>query len=112
MSHCIYKETILFLKILFIYFRERGREGERERNINVWMPLVCSLRGTWSTTQAIALTGNRASNPLVHGPALNPLSYPSQGCTLIFECHFARQSATGFEHKMGQIMQMNVLFKW
>ena len=35
-----------FKKILFI-FRERGREGERERNINVWLPLMHPLLGTW-----------------------------------------------------------------
>ena len=31
---------ILFLKILFIYFLERGkgREKDRERNSNVWLP--------------------------------------------------------------------------
>ena len=35
------KETkfFFFLRSLFI-FRERGREGERERNINVWLPLA------------------------------------------------------------------------
>ena len=29
-----------FLKILFIYFRQMGREEERERNISVWLPLA------------------------------------------------------------------------
>ena len=45
----------------FIYlfiFRERGREGEREGNINVWLPLARPLLGTWPATQACALTGN------------------------------------------------------
>ena len=37
---------------------ERGREGERERNINVWLPLAYPVLGTWPTTQACALTGN------------------------------------------------------
>ena len=39
-------------------FREKGREGERERegNINVWLPLVCPLLGTWPATEACALT--------------------------------------------------------
>ena len=47
---------------LFI-FRERGREGERrERNISVWLPLVCPLLGTWPTTQACALTGNQTGS--------------------------------------------------
>ena len=43
---------LFFLKILFI---DRGEE--RERNINVWLPLVCPLLGIWSTTQACVLTG-------------------------------------------------------
>ena len=41
------KKTFLNLAVenmsnyIYIYiFRERGREGEREGNINVWLPLV------------------------------------------------------------------------
>ena len=68
----------LFLKISFI-FRERGREGERERNISVWLPPMCPLLGTWPATQACALTGNRTSDPLVRRLAFNPLSHTSQG---------------------------------
>ena len=42
------RQVILsFFKILFI-FRERGREGERETSINVWLPLKHSLLGTYS----------------------------------------------------------------
>ena len=33
--------------------------------MNVCLPLTCSLLGTWSTTQACALTGNQTSDPLV-----------------------------------------------
>ena len=51
----------------------------RERNINVWLPLVCPPLGTWPATQACALTGNRTSDPLGHRPTLNSLSYTSQG---------------------------------
>ena len=71
----------LFLKILFIYFfRERGKEREREeRNINVWLLLPRPLYGTWPATQARALIGNPSGDSLVHRPALNPLSYTSQG---------------------------------
>ena len=43
------------------------------------MPLLV----TWPATQACALTGNQTSNPLVHRPALNPLSYTSQGYHLV-----------------------------
>ena len=62
-------------------FLERGekRENKRERNINVWLPLVCPLLGTWPATQACALTGNRTSDPLVRRPAFNPLTDTSQG---------------------------------
>ena len=71
----------IFLKILFIFFLERGegREEDRERNINVWVPLTQPSLGTWPATQACALTGNQTSNPLVHRPELNPLSHTSQG---------------------------------
>ena len=38
---------LIFLKILFIYFfRDRGSEGERERNITVWLPLAHLLQKT------------------------------------------------------------------
>ena len=39
---------ILFLKDFVYLFLERGegREKERERNINVWLPVMCPLLGT------------------------------------------------------------------
>ena len=46
--------------------RGEGREKERERNIDVWLPLTRSLLGTWPTTQACALTGNQTCDTLVH----------------------------------------------
>ena len=55
----------------YLFFREKGREGERERTISVWLPLTRPLLGTWPTTQACALTGNRTSDPLVLRLALN-----------------------------------------
>ena len=69
---------------LFCLFLDRGerREKERERNINVWLPLAHPLLGTWPTT--CALTGNRTSHPLVHGPVLHPLSHTSQGWDIFF----------------------------
>ena len=58
-----YGRTLLSfsLKILFIYlFLDRGEEREKERkeNINVWLPLMCPLPGTWPATQECTLTGN------------------------------------------------------
>ena len=76
---CRSSKTIkYFLKILFISFW-RGERRKRERNINVWLPLTCPPMGTWSATQACALTGNRTGNPLIPRPVLNPLSHTSQG---------------------------------
>ena len=54
--------NFLFSFFLF-FFIERAREGERERNIKVWLPLVCPLLGTWPATQACALTGNWTWHP-------------------------------------------------
>ena len=73
-----------FSKKYFIYlFLERGegREKEKDRNINVWVPLACPIPGTLPPTQACALTGNLTGNPLVLRPALSPLSHTSQGRT-------------------------------
>ena len=78
----VYIQMSFFLfKKRFYLFLERGeeKEKERERNINVWLPDTCPLLGTWPATQACVLTGNRAGDPLVHRPVLNPLSYSSQG---------------------------------
>ena len=66
------------LSFFFLFFkgeRGEGREKERERNINAWLPLTHSPLGTQPTTQARALTGNRTVDCLVHRPAFNPLSH-------------------------------------
>ena len=47
-----------FLKNILFIFRKKGREGERQGNINMWFPLMCSLLRTWPAIQAYALTGN------------------------------------------------------
>ena len=61
---CIYFYFYFYLynfKDFIHLFFERGREGERERNINVWLPLVHPLLGTWPKTQACALTGDQTA---------------------------------------------------
>ena len=51
--------SVSFIFLDFVYlFLEKGREKERARSINVWLPLECLQLGTWPTTQACALTGN------------------------------------------------------
>ena len=44
-------------KIFLFLERREVREKEGERNINVWLSLMGPPLGTWSTTQACALTG-------------------------------------------------------
>ena len=77
-----------FLRFYLFSFRERGREGERERNISVWLPLTCPPMGTWPTTEPCALTGNRTGNPMVQRLALNPLSHTSQGCLFLLFIYY------------------------
>ena len=68
---CIYLYIIhlftfsLFKKDFIGLFLERGegRENERERNINVWLPLLHPQLGTQPAPQACALTGNQTSDP-------------------------------------------------
>ena len=55
-----------FLKgFIYLFFKTGTGKKERERNIDVWLPLACPSLETWPTTQACALTGNRTGNPLV-----------------------------------------------
>ena len=51
--YCLFKNIYLFL--------DRG--GGRKRSINVWLPHVHPLVGSWAAPQARALIGNRTSNP-------------------------------------------------
>ena len=56
----IFKQTFKILYFIFkkfyLLFLEWGRgEKERERNINVWLPLIRPLLGTWPATQSCAL---------------------------------------------------------
>ena len=60
------------------------REKGRERYMNVQLSVMYPQLGTWPTTQACALTGNRTCDPLVCRLALNPLSHHSQGCLILF----------------------------
>ena len=41
------RELYFFKRFYWFIFRERGKEGERKRNINVQLPLTCTLLGTW-----------------------------------------------------------------
>ena len=73
----------LLKKILFLE-RWEGREKEKERNINVWLLLMCPLLGTWPATGHVP-TGNQTGNLLVHRLELYPLRHTSQGTMSLFK---------------------------
>ena len=84
--HLLVETALVFLKkernILFIYFRQRGGEGEREgKKHQCVVASQASPIGnlTWPTKQASTLTGNQTRDPLFCRPVLNPLSHSSQG---------------------------------
>ena len=80
---------LIFKKDFIYLFLEGGRQGEREGNINVWLPLVRPLLGTQPAAQACALIGNRISDPLLCSLGLSPLSHSSQGLTLFYHEHLS-----------------------
>ena len=57
---------ICVLKDFMYLFLERGegKEKERERNINVWLPLMYPLLGTWPSTLACALDWESNQQPI------------------------------------------------
>ena len=81
LSGNVFISLSFFIRFYLFTFLDKGegREKERERNINMWLLLTHPLLGTWPTTQACALIGNRTSNRLVCRLELNLLSHTSQG---------------------------------
>ena len=52
----------------------------------MWLPVMCPLPWTWSTTKACAPIGNGTGDPLFHRLVLNPLNHTSQGSyTTLFD---------------------------
>lgn len=58
MEYRDFQDTFLKKDFYLFIFREKGWEGERERNFIVWLPLACPPLGTWPTIKACSLTGN------------------------------------------------------
>ena len=51
--------SFFFRDFIYLFLdRGEGQKKERERNINVWLPLRHPLLGTWPATQICALTAN------------------------------------------------------
>ena len=92
-SNCFFP----FLKKIYLILEKgEGREKERKSNSYVWLPLACTVLGTWPATQACAPTGNWTSNPLVLRQVLNLLSHRSQGCFFLFGVIFPHCTFLGF----------------
>ena len=82
----LFPRSFSFLKDFIYLFLEsgEGKEKERERSINVWLPLMGPLLETSPTTQACALTGNLTRDTLVLRLALNSLSHTREGYIFSF----------------------------
>ena len=75
----------LFFFLIYLFLeRKEGKEKVRERNINVWLPLVHTLLGTWPSTQACALTENQTGHPLVCSPHSIHWATPARLVPVIF----------------------------
>ena len=77
MNIFIRARDIFFLKLYLFLERGEGREKEGEKH-----PLVaCPQPGVLVCNPGMYPDQNQTSNLSVHRPALNPLSYTSQGTT-------------------------------
>ena len=87
-------EILFFFKVLFI-FREGkvGRKRGRETSMHGCLSNTLPQLGIQAATQICALTRNQTSDPLVHRPALNPLSHTSQGSRWEFLKAWTREEA-------------------
>ena len=61
------------------------REEERERNINVWLPLVHPLIGDLACNPGMRPDWESNQRPFGYRWALSPLSHTSQGEVLVFK---------------------------
>ena len=76
--------SFIFLRFYLLVFRKRGREGKREGEKHHCVVAVHAPPARDLACNPGALTGNWTSDPLIHRPALNPLSHTNQGYVCIF----------------------------
>ena len=77
-----FSNSFIFSKILFIYFLEKGKKGEREREREKHQCVVASHMppfGDLAFNPGMCPDWESNCDPLVRRLPLNPLSHPSQG---------------------------------
>ena len=82
----IFKRLVNFEGFIYFIFRQRGREGEREGEKPQCVAASCAVppTGDLACNPGMCPDWELTHNPLVRRLALNPLSYPSQGCKPTF----------------------------
>ena len=70
--------SFIFKDFMYL-FLEKGKGREKDRSMNVWLPVARPSLGTWPAIQTYVLTGSRIGDPLVLRLALSPLSHARQG---------------------------------
>ena len=73
---------ILFFKIFYLVFLGKGRENERERNINVWLPLAPPF-GDLARNPGMRPDWESNLGPFGSQATLNALSHTSQDCFML-----------------------------
>ena len=63
-THLHVHAIVLFKIFMYLFLgRREGMEKERDRNINMWLPLVCSLQGTWPRNPGMCPDGESNQGP-------------------------------------------------
>ena len=92
---------IYFLNFIYLFLEKgEGRKKERERNINVWLPLDCPLLGTWPSTQACALTGNLSRDLWCTGQHSIHRATPARADFFIFRERGREEEREGEKHRL------------
>ena len=109
--HTVGSLFILFLFYFIYLFWERGEGREKEREKHPCVVASCTpLLGTWPATQTGALTGNWTGYPLVHRPALDPLSHTSKGSKAVF-ISFLKANLASHSYGFGKERSISIIFK-
>ena len=87
----------------FIYLfleRGKGKEKERERNVNEWLPLICSLLGTWPATQHVPWLGIELATFWFIGSHSIHWAAPARAILLLFRERGREREREGEKHRL------------